>query len=703
MLSGQPIETNKADIFERGGFANQIADLLVLPERSPSISIALEGVWGSGKTSAINLIKERLSEKAGDVVIVDFNPWLIGSLDSVIEGFLVQFASTINFDLKSDLAAKTASKLLNFAKFLAPIKLIPGVEPWGSLVERTLQAVGDSASFAVDMTELDLNKRKRAVRKAVDELGKPIVVIIDDVDRCPPREVRTIFQVIKAICDFNRVSYLLAYDPEPIVKCLEYDGTYDGHRYLEKIIQAAYPLPRIGYWHLKQFLNTCLGQLQDRLGLVLDETDKEILNQALDRTAMVRSLATPRDVTRLINRLLISAKNTAGEVNFADIVAFETLELKYSEISQAIRRKPEQFLGTTVIEGDLIDQDYLDEMTDDTEREKKGEPPFVQDLLRTYDDKDRKNVRSILNFLFPNTFDQWSPHSAEEASFHNRVSTKEALLKLLHGGPTKYTYSSEEIKHFLESTEDRHEILMDFLESGVLSSWLNFAKQFIAFAQTKDPVQLCKELLSIGRNAFVERRLNLTDEIGGFVLALLESEQNNDRKLNVIGVISSNDVSLSISEHVILRLLADCDMWDQGAYKGVPAYSAQDVKALVFNPNKMVEIKDAWIITVRKVVKDRNIFTSEPEPISILFRWGQLNDNNYAEVQEYLSSISNDSDTLGAFVRCFGGGKGLSGIENLIGNVRPFIDVLDKLDDPPNTLSSFIKYLKQVEKAKNQN
>lgn len=59
MISEIPIKKKEEDVFERNGFACQIAEHLILSEKSPSLILALEGKWGEGKTSTINLIKEK--------------------------------------------------------------------------------------------------------------------------------------------------------------------------------------------------------------------------------------------------------------------------------------------------------------------------------------------------------------------------------------------------------------------------------------------------------------------------------------------------------------------------------------------------------------------------------------------------------------------------------------------------------------------
>lgn len=694
MITEIPIRTKKDDVFERSNFASQIAEHLILSETSPSLILALEGKWGEGKTSTLNLIKEKIKESNADAAIIDFNPWLIGSLESVIEGFLVQFASSINQTFNTDIASKTAGKLLSFAQFLSPIKLIPGVEPWGTIVEKTITAVSKSTKAVVDMTELDLLGRKKAVQKAIAELGKPIIVIIDDIDRLPPEEIRIIIQVVKAIGDFDRVSYLLAYEPDPIIKSLAYNNIYDGRRYLEKIIQASYPLPRIGYWHLKSFLNFHIKLLLTDIKLELSSTDKNILSEALDTTAIVRSLSSPRDVIRLVNRLRLTANNTRGEVNFSDTLAFETLELKYSTISQAIRSQPEIFLKTSIVEGDYISQDHLDEITErDSQRE---ESPYIKELLSEQTLANTKNIRSILSFIFPSIFSEWGSSSYEESMFNNRISTREALLKLLHSGPTKYIYSSDEVKHFLTSENDRREILIDAFEAGTLPGWLRYASEFTSNSKILNPLSICYELLDISLTAFKEKNLNLTDDIGRFIISILKNLEDYEEKKTIINKLSSNDKSLSLSEHILVSLLSKCKIWDSGIYKGLQEYSDNELKEFPIAPTDLIEAKERWLITLREEANKSDIVSSEPEPISIFFRWGQFNENNYTEVQEYIKKMTENETGLKAFIDCFYEGKGFEGIEKLIFNLDEMIKKIDRLDKQPLFGPSISKYLKAV-------
>ena len=577
---------------------------------------------------------------------------------------------------------------------MSPIKLIPGVEPWGTLVEKTIEAVGKSTESAVDMAALDLLSRKEAVQKAIAELGKPIVVIIDDIDRLPPEEIRVIIQAVKAIGDFDRVSYLLAYEPEPIINSLAYNEIYDGRRYLEKIIQASYPLPRIGYWHLKSFLKSHIKSLLSDIKIDLSPADEDILNEALDTTAIVRSLSSPRDIIRLINRLRVTANNTHGEVNFADSLAFETLELKFPSISEAIRKQPEIFLKTSVVEGDYILQDQLDDIAD--RDESREEPPLIKELLSEKNSTDTKNIRSILSFIFPSIFGGWSASSHEDAVFNNRISTKESLLKLLHSGPTKFIYSSNEIKHFFESENDRREILIDAFDAGVLPGWLQYASKFTSKSKIVTPEYIFRELIELSKISHIENRQNLTDYISPLVISILKNIEDYEVRKDLFNQLISNEISLSISEHVLLTLLSKSRIWKSGNYNGLQEYNEHELKDFPIDPPDLIVAKDIWLETLRKVANEQDIITNEPEPISIFFRWGQLNDNDYTEVQEYIERTTESMEGLKAFIGCFHEGRGLEGIQKLISNIEDMIKKIDTVEGLQPYSSSIGQYLKSV-------
>lgn len=64
-----------------------------------------------------------------------------------------------------------------------------------------------------------------------------ILCIIDDIDRLTNDEIIEIFKLIKNVCDFNNMIYLLAFDYNIVSKVLKEIG---GDKYTEKIINVHY-------------------------------------------------------------------------------------------------------------------------------------------------------------------------------------------------------------------------------------------------------------------------------------------------------------------------------------------------------------------------------------------------------------------------------------------------------------------------------
>ena len=80
------------DLLNRANFANHLADILLLKHDEDCLTVSLEGEWGYGKTSVINLVKGALNEKESAPIIVEYNPWLAGKPESLIQDFHLQFA-----------------------------------------------------------------------------------------------------------------------------------------------------------------------------------------------------------------------------------------------------------------------------------------------------------------------------------------------------------------------------------------------------------------------------------------------------------------------------------------------------------------------------------------------------------------------------------------------------------------------------------
>lgn len=695
----QPIKNKSEDKFERLSFAEHLADFLCLDKDAPSIVIGIEGKWGDGKTSCINLLKEVLNKKQKPI-IVDYNPWLISTLDSVIEGFIVELASAIGLQSASKNGENAAKKVLQFGKILSPIKLIPGVEPWGSIVEGVLKTVGQSAKAASELANISIQYRKNDLQKHIKKINRPIVVIIDDIDRLPPEHVRIVFQMLKAICDFDGVSYLIAYDPEPVAKALSYNDIYNGKKYMEKLVQTSYQLPRLPYICMKDYVQDHVLSLAKKYELNITGDEEELLQVLLNKTDFVQLFETPRDVIRLCNRLHVSVPNIRNEVAFADIIAFEMLELKFPDISRIIRIQRNSFVSVIRMNDNEFAPEaglFSYELAFTEATEEKKNINFLDELLRFAgnDEQIQKNIKTLLLFLFPKIGGK--EYHIENMPRHiNRIQNRDAFLKLLHCGIATFTFSAEEANRFCKKPEERYQILADHRND--LDIWINYLEQIALGIEIQDPIGLCNVFIDEVKGPDGKsREISMTHCIANFLYEIIKKHYNHATRLDMLKHLVDNTKSLSISEEFLLTFLNEAGIWKTGKYfpdEKTARTKQSPYASNVFSYSELYDATNSWLASVRKVANTEGILETQKDVISILYRWGQLNNNDFSEVCKYVFECSHNEEWLIKFIKLFDPETHM--MDDLIRFISP--DILITLIKKISSTASCDEHIKKIDR-----
>src|SRR5690349_21361028 len=89
IFNDSPIEYPKDDQFGIDPFARAIAKAIENLPAPEGTALALTGVWGSGKSSAVNLIRHHLksAEGANRLRVIPFNPWWYSNEDLLTRAF----------------------------------------------------------------------------------------------------------------------------------------------------------------------------------------------------------------------------------------------------------------------------------------------------------------------------------------------------------------------------------------------------------------------------------------------------------------------------------------------------------------------------------------------------------------------------------------------------------------------------------------
>lgn len=471
----QPIQggPNDPDLLNRRDFANHLANLLLLNHDDDCLTVSLEGEWGYGKTSVINLIKGALNEKESAPIIIEYNPWLAGKPESLIQDFLLQFSSQLNIKDNSEAALKAAKELIAYSSLFSVAKLVPGAEPWASTVEKVFSKFGSSTKKIAELKKLDLLGKKKKVVSAIEKIKTPIVVVIDDIDRLTPSETFQVLRLVKAVADFSGTSFLLAFDSNYLISVLDKNDIVNASEYINKVIQLRVPLPVISERSMNELANVELENLSDKKLTDRFESDQERLSW-IYHNYFKHLIKNPRELKRFFNHLRFVLEQVEGQVCFSDLFSLSIIATKANSVYEHIKNSPEAYIGKRFSNDGLM-MDKPEKVVEAF----KGERACI---LKVFSERDRKLLEGLLGDMFP-LLDSggYSYYGVSDTDSAGRVSAPQRLHIAFHYKTPIGYLSDQEILDFISGEIDRTEflekVISDDAEERFFELMTNYAKE----------------------------------------------------------------------------------------------------------------------------------------------------------------------------------------------------------------------------------
>ena len=624
---------SKVDALKRQGFANSLANALVHYSGAEGVVVGIEGGWGTGKSSLIEFVKERLEQisiSGSPPLIIDFSPWMISNTGTVVDTLLTQIAAKISLTSTSIRDGVDASqKLLNYLgllkhlKHLRFLKYVPMTGWVGTLAEDTAGFI-ETASAGVSETAtsleelkkalptLDISARRKEVTDALQKYDKSIIVIIDDLDRLPPEEIRTIIQVVKAVVDFPRITYLLAYDREIVASALGNGSQNAGNRYLEKIVQIAYPIPPLFASQIHKFSSGKFKEFCSALSVNLRPFEEARLEPGLKIVS--RLCRQPRDVVRLMNKLILSVPASEGAINVVDILVFEALCQRYPAIRESIHRHPAAFIGRTFRTDSLLKSD--DELLEEGfESVRNSESNLMEAFLpEPKEDRNRANMACTFLFYYNSSSDR---PPVEEL----RLADPDCLARFFSMTSLEEIPDITDIHRLLREPEKIYSEVSSHLRQDDLQFWLEWVESFIPSAQDIKSEACIGEFISAGRDLQSRRILkkNLALSLGSIILALLQRIEITKRPKIIHQII--RHAPLSISAVPLLEATLQ--------FKKIPSteFARRTQKDFIKDEQSLQNLSDAFRICFNTALENRGL-EMESRLHSIFYIIAQL-DNGY--------------------------------------------------------------------------
>lgn len=235
----------------------------------------LNGEWGTGKTEFLKRFYSHLLTKGHPTIYID--AWESDfSKDplTVVSSELLTQLEQLNADiggnakqLKQTMGKVLKGGAVSLAKF-ASHQLTGDAEIMGGLVERMIDS--DETDF-VDKLSEQYSQQIQAIKTIREQLTQlaevleknyeaqlPIVVLVDELDRCRPTYAIEMLEVIKHFFNTPKFVFVVATDTDQLEHSIKaiYGNSFDSHQYLKRFFErkAALPAPDLArYLSVKEF------------------------------------------------------------------------------------------------------------------------------------------------------------------------------------------------------------------------------------------------------------------------------------------------------------------------------------------------------------------------------------------------------------------------------------------------------------------
>lgn len=398
-FTDKPTSTLNEDAF---GVQQYIAGLneFIIECYTP-MTIAIQGDWGSGKTSMMNMIREQLGDR---VITTWFNTWQYSQFN-MGDALAVSFLSRLIADLeiekekKSDNAKKMLKTIARVAKNVGVIAADTFI---GGRVADTIENGVDAMSTQgdVDMPQA-INELKAQFQAAVDnkiqQSGKDrLVIFIDDLDRLHPGKAVELLEVLKLFLDCDKCVFVLAIDYAVVSQGVkqkygELIGEEKGKSFFDKIIQVPFKMP-VAQYNVKNYVSTSLKDL----GLSVSDSELDAYVKLIQRSVGCN----PRAMKRLFNAFLllnkIAANGTVIETSQRKMLfAILCLQLSFENIYNYIIQNAD----------DCYDGSLLQSLTSHEAYTDGNEVERLSHELQLHTDTDIMNAIDFMT-VFVNILDQ---------------------------------------------------------------------------------------------------------------------------------------------------------------------------------------------------------------------------------------------------------------------------------------------------------
>jgi hypothetical protein len=338
-------DEESADLIGHGRYAQHVIGLLHrVRDQTETGVLALIGPWGSGKSSILGTVTRGLRAAHDDDgwLIAELNPWLYSDLESLTLALFSEIREALPKDARWSEARETIGAFGRAISPLGKVTALFGLDSEGLIQEVSNRISGDTSASAAK------HKAEEALRKA----GRPVLVVMDDLDRLTPEELLVVFKLVRLVGHLPGVYYLISFDERTLLDVLqrsELVGSSEprARDFLEKIIQVRLDLPAFRPRDADILAERALTAVLASHSLTLTPDQQQRLSEAYSQHLQDR-LRTPRAIKRFFGQVDATLDQLTGNIDIVDFLLVTFLRTNEPRAYQLLWQHRAELTGTSV-------------------------------------------------------------------------------------------------------------------------------------------------------------------------------------------------------------------------------------------------------------------------------------------------------------------------------------------------------------------
>lgn len=350
-IADEEISDENEDLLANKAQAKSFAETVLASGAHPGVIFGVDGPWGVGKTSFINLAERYWAEAEDSIIVCRFEPLRYASEPDLAERLIRDLTAVIQ------------------RKAFAP-EFRPAASRYSRLIKGTADVSFLGFKLSLEPSQETVDELLDDIDEALRRIGRRVIIVIDDLDRLDAKTTNNVLFATRRTFKLSQATYVLCYDTEILARNKEEDSR--AREFLEKFVTVKLSL-LVDSSSIRDFLRRDWLRSENQLGSIPSDTMLKlgsVLNELaniLDGELAAKYLPLVGDlrkVKRFVNAMLLMQieKSDLGRTDFnkRDLINLMLLHLNYPGLFRCIyAEETERRCGTFSVRREYEDNKFV--------------------------------------------------------------------------------------------------------------------------------------------------------------------------------------------------------------------------------------------------------------------------------------------------------------------------------------------------------